>query len=83
MSDRAELLQNFIVAARLLAAEGMSGLNPEKALLVNAAQERGADVILMYVTSTETVIGALHFPDPAADPVELFRIVVPSSEVSH
>lgn len=81
MTAREKLLADYITAARALAAEGMSGLNPEKAILVNAAQERGADVILMYVTSTETVIGALNLPNPDSNPVELFRIEMP--EVSH
>jgi hypothetical protein len=76
---RSELLANYISAARALAAEGLSGLDPEKAVLVDAAQQAGADVILMYVTSTETVIGALNLPN--GDPVTIFRIE--PSEASH
>ena len=80
-SDKEKLLDDFIRAARALTAEGLSGLPPEKAVLVDAAQRAGADVVLVYVTSTEFVVGALHPLDPAADPVELFRIEMP--EVSH
>jgi hypothetical protein len=43
--------------------------------------KNGADVCLVFVTSTETVVGALHPLDPAGDPVELFRIK--PLEVSH
>jgi hypothetical protein len=74
MTNRDKLLATFIDAARALAGEGMGGLNPEKAIIVDAAMKNGADVILMYVTSTETVIGALNLPTSDSDPVTLFRI---------
>ena len=75
MSDRrSELLAAYIPAARALAAEGLSALNPEKMVLVDAAQRAGADVILMFVTSTETVLGVLNLPNPDSDPVTIFRI---------
>ena len=80
MSDRNKLVADFIRSARALAAEGMSGLNAKKAVLVAGALERGADIVIVFNTSSSTVIGAIHFPDPGADPAELFRIVVPSPE---
>lgn len=81
MTTRNELLQDFLQAARALAAEGLSGLKPEEAILVDRAQRAGADVCLVYVTSTDFVVGALHPLDPASDPVEIFRIE--SQEASH
>jgi hypothetical protein len=39
-------------------------------------------VVLVFAPGAGTVVGALHFPDPAADTPELFRIVVPSPEGS-
>jgi len=74
MTDRDRLLKSYIEAARALVAAGLSGLAPEKAVLVNAAMDRGAEVVLVHNTSTATVIAALHHPSPDVDPVELFRI---------
>lgn len=84
MSDRDTLIRNFLDAARPLAAEALSGLDVRKALLVNAALERGGEVILVHAMATETVIVALHPPGGSdADPVELCRIELPSSGVSN
>jgi phenolic acid decarboxylase len=62
--------------------EGLSELSVEKAFHVDRAQKMGADVVLVFAPGAGTVVGALHFPDPAADTPELFRIVVPSPEGS-
>lgn len=77
------MVENFTDAARAVAAEGLSGLSPEKAILVDAAQKAGAEICLVYATSTSTVIGALHPPDPGADPIELFRVEISPSGVSN
>jgi phenolic acid decarboxylase len=82
MSDKATLLQNFVDAALALMKEGLSELSVEKAFHVDRAQKMGADVVLVFAPGAGTVVGALHFPDPAADTPELFRIVVPSPEGS-
>lgn len=82
MSDRDTLIKNFVDAALALMREGLSGLNPEKAVLVDRAQKMGADVVLVFAPGAGTIVGALHFPDPAADTPELFRIVVPFPEGS-
>jgi hypothetical protein len=84
MSDReAELLKNFVDAALALMSEGLSGLPPEKAILVDRAQRLGADVALVFAPGAGTVVGALHFPDPSAEPAKLFQIEVPHSGDSH
>lgn len=76
MSDRRpELLQNFVAAARALAAEKLSSLDIDRAIFVNNALKVGGDVCVVCLTGTGTAVGALHFVDPAADPVELFREV--------
>jgi hypothetical protein len=74
MSDRGKILQNFKVAARALIAEGLSGLNPTKAILVDAAMKAGADPVLIYSSTTEKIIGAIAPLDPEGDPLEVFRI---------
>jgi hypothetical protein len=51
-------------------------------LYVEQAQKLGADVVLVFAPGAGTVVGALHFPDPSAEPATLFQIVVPSPEVS-
>ena len=81
-TDRDALLKNFVDAALALMQEGLSGLSPEKAVLVERAQKMGADVCLVFAPGAGTVVGALHFPDPSAEPATLFQIVVPSSEGS-
>lgn len=83
MTDRNKLLADYIDAARALAAEGLSGLDPEKARLVNAAMAAGAEVVLVYSTSSGTVIGALHSTVRDVDPVELFRIEAAASGASN
>ena len=82
MTDRKKLLDDFVTAALALMCEGLSGLNFEKAVLVAQAQKMGADVVLVFAPGAGTVVGALHPPEPDADVHELFRIIVPSSEVS-
>lgn len=78
MSDREKLLADFVSAALALMCEGLSGLNPEKAVLVAQAQQMGADVVLVFAPGAGTIVGALHPPDPDADVLELFRIVLPA-----
>jgi hypothetical protein len=80
MSDREKLLADFVSAALALMCEGLRGLSPEKAVLVDRAQKMGADVVLVFSPGAGNVTGALHFPDPDAEPAMLFRIVVPSPE---
>ncbi len=80
--DRDVLLKNFIDAALALMKEGLSGLTVEKAILVDRAQAAGADVCLVFAPGAGSIVLALHPPDPAADVVELLRIVVPPG-VSH
>ena len=77
MTDRDKLLADYTSAALALMCEGLRGLSVEKAALVVAAQERGADVCLVFAPGAGTVVGCLHPPDPDADVLELFRIVVP------
>jgi hypothetical protein len=77
MSDRDALLKNFVDAALALMCEGLSGLNPEKAVLVARAQQAGADVVLVFAPGAGSIVGGLHAPGPDADVLELFRIVVP------
>jgi hypothetical protein len=77
--NRDELLRTFHDAAIAVTREGLSGLTLETAILVDAAIKSGADVCLVYAPSVPAVIGALHPPDPGADPVELFRIEVSPS----
>jgi hypothetical protein len=84
MTNKEKLLADFVDAALALMREGLSGLNLEKAFHVDRAQKMGADVVLVFAPGAGTVVGALHPPEPDADVLELFRIVVPSSEeVSH
>jgi hypothetical protein len=78
-SDRDALLKDFISAARALVGEGLSGLNPEKAVLADQAMRRGADVVLIHAISSGAVICALSLP--SGDATEIFRIKTP--EVSH
>jgi hypothetical protein len=80
--DRPTLLRNFVDAALALMSEGLSGLSVENALLVAQAQAAGADVVLVFSPGAGNVTGALHFPDPSAEPAMLFRIVVPSPKGS-
>jgi hypothetical protein len=82
-SDRDALLKNFIDAALELMKAGLAGLSIEQAVLVDRSQKMGADVVLVFSPGAGVIVGALHPADPAADVLELFRIVVPSSEVSH
>jgi hypothetical protein len=83
MNDRDALLKNFVDAALELMKSGLSGLSVENALLVAGAQAAGADVVLVFSPGAGNVTGALHFPDPDAEPAMLFRIIVPFPEVSH
>jgi hypothetical protein len=80
MSDREKLLADFVDAALALMKEGLSGLSLENAVLVERAQKMGADVVLVFSPGAVNVTGALHFPDPDAEPAMLFRIVVPFPE---
>lgn len=80
--ERAALLKNFVDAALALMGEGLSGLNAEKAILVDRAQKMGADVCLVFAPGAGTIVGALHPCEPGADVLELFRIVIPSPEGS-
>ena len=83
MTDRrSELLKNFIDAALELMKAGLSQLPVEKAFHVDRAQQMGADVCLVFAPGAGTVVGCLHPPEPDADVLELFRIVVPSPEGS-
>jgi hypothetical protein len=79
-TDRDALLKNFVDAALALMKEGLSGLSIEKAFHVSRAQQMGADVVLVFAPGAGTVVGALHPPEPDADVLELFRIVVPFPE---
>ena len=79
MTDREKLLADFVSAALALMCEGLSGLPAEKALHVDRAQKMGADVVLVFAPGAGTIVGALHPPDPDADVMELFRLVVPVS----
>jgi hypothetical protein len=81
--DRAALLKNFTDAALALMAEGLSGLTPERAALVDRAQRMGNDIVLAFAPAVGSVVVALHPADPDADPVELFKVFIPSSEVSN
>jgi hypothetical protein len=81
-SDRDTLLKNFIDAALALMKEGLSGLSIEQAVLVDRAQQMGADIGIVFFPGAGTVVGALHPPEPDAEVMELFRIVVPFPEVS-
>ena len=83
MSDREKILADFVTAALELMKAGLSGLSIEKAFHVDRAQKMGADVVLVFAPGAGTIVGALHPLDPDADVAELFRIVVPSSEVSN
>jgi hypothetical protein len=78
--DRDALLKNFVDAALALMKEGLSQLPIEKAFHVDRAQKMGADVCLIFAPGAGTVIGALHPPDPDAEVLELFRVVVPFPE---
>jgi hypothetical protein len=78
--DRPTLLRNFVDAALELMKEGLSQLPIEKAFLVERAQKVGADVVLVFAPGAGTIVGALHPPDPDAEPATLFQIVVPVSE---
>ena len=82
MSDRAAVLSDFVTAALALMREGLSGLPPEKAILVDRAQKMGADVGVVFFPGAGNVTVALHFPDPSAEPATLFRIQVPFPEAS-
>jgi hypothetical protein len=83
LSDKSVLIKNFVDSALALVAEGLSGLNPEKAVLVDAALKAGSEICLVYATSGATVIGALHPPGPDADPIELFRVEISPSGLSN
>ena len=80
MTARDALLKAFIDAALALMKEGLSQLSVEKAFHVDRAQKMGADVCLVFSPGTGNVVGALHPPEPDADVLELFRIVVPFPE---
>jgi hypothetical protein len=80
MTDRDALVRNFVDAALELMKEGLSGLTLEKAFHVERAQKMGADVCLVFAPGAGTVVGALHFPDPEAEPATLFRIVLPAGK---
>jgi hypothetical protein len=82
MTNRDALLKNFVDAALELMKEGLSGLSLGNAVLVERAQKMGADVVLVFSPGAGNVTGALHFPDPSAEPAMLFRIQVPFPEVS-
>jgi hypothetical protein len=77
MSDRDVLVKNFVDVALDLMKSGLSELSLENAVLVERAQKMGADVVLVFSPGAGNVTGALHFPDPDAEPAMLFRIVVP------
>jgi hypothetical protein len=79
---KAELLKNFVDAALALMSAGLSGLSVEKAFHVSRAQQMGADIGIVFFPGAGTIVGALHPPDPDADVLELFRILVPSPEGS-
>jgi hypothetical protein len=81
-TDRDALLKIFVDAALELMKAGLSSLPIERMLYVEQAQKLGADVVLVFAPGAGTVVGALHFPDPSAEPATLFQIVVPSPEVS-
>jgi hypothetical protein len=84
MAAREKLLADFVTAALALMREGLSGLPIEKAFHADRAQKMGADVVLIFAPGAGTIVGALHPPEPDAEVLELFRIVVPSfEEVSH
>ena len=83
MTERDVLLRTYLDAARALACDALSALDTRKALLVGAALEQGAEVILVHATTTGSVIMALHPPGPDANPVELCRLELSASEVSH
>jgi hypothetical protein len=80
MSDRDALLKNFVDAALELMKAGLSSLPIERMLYVDRAQKLGADVVLVFAPGAGTIVGALHPPDPDADVLELFKIVVPVPE---
>jgi hypothetical protein len=80
MSDKDTLLKNFVDAALALMKERLSQLSIGNALLVAQAQAAGADVVLVFSPGAGNVTGALHFPDPSAEPAMLFRILVPVPE---
>ena len=80
-SDKEKRLADFIRAARALAEEGLNSLPPGQSMVIDDAMRRGAELCLVHVLSSGTVIGALHQNHPDSDPVTLFRIEM--EEISH
>jgi hypothetical protein len=82
MSDREKILADFVQAALELMKAGLSQLPVEKAFHVSQAQKMGADICLVFAPGAGTIVGALHPPDPDAEVLELFQIVVAVPEGS-
>lgn len=80
MSDRDALLKNFVDAALELMKRGLSDLPAGAALALNAAQNAGGDIVLIFNPRAGNVTVALDPPHPDADPIPLFRIVLPFPE---
>jgi len=77
MSDKkAELLQNFALAAGELTTEALNELNLEKRKAVGEAlASGGAHIRLIVILSPLVIIGALHHTvDRTVKPQVLFRI---------
>jgi len=80
MADRDKLLRNFVDAALELMKEGLSDLPADAALALNAAQNAGGDVVMVFSPAAGNVTVALHMEGSDADPIPLFRIQVPVPE---
>lgn len=80
--DRAELLRNFVTAALELMKRRLSDLPADAAFALNAAQNAGGDIVLIFNPGAGNIIAALHSPHPDADPIPLFRIAIPFPEAA-
>ena len=84
MSDRDALLKNFVDAALELMKRGLSDLPAAAALALNAAQNAGGDIVMVFSPAAGNVTVALHMEGSDADPIPLFRVAVPfPGRVSH
>lgn len=57
VTDRDTLLKNFIDASLALMQEGLAGLSPEKAVLVDRAQRAGVDVCQVFRRDFDERVG--------------------------
>jgi len=59
--QKKKLLDDFIQAARALAAEKLSSLDIDRAIFVNEALKVGGDVCVVCLTGTGTAVGRASF----------------------